>query len=238
MPERLLQFCLQYGGYTLELVLLVLLLWRGYLRRLTSLCLFVLTLFAIDAGVRPLSLIRYGPGSTEYFDLYWLTELILAFAAFSLICVFFRYACVGHREVWKTIRPALAIVVVLALAISSATFVKHYHQHQLFTRFVYNFSQDLYFICLVLNTALYLTLAWFKNRDELLHLLVCGLGIQYAGPAAAAAVAYLTRNGYALKYLSPVCALAMLCIWVYAVARQPRTAAALGSGGRQMAVAA
>lgn len=237
MPERLLQLCLQYGGYTLELVLLVLLLWRGYLRRLTALCLFVLTLFAIDAGVRPLSLIRYGQGSTEYFDLYWLTELILTFAAFSLIYAFFRNA-LQHREVWKTIRPALAIVLALELGVSSAAFLQHYHQHQLFTRFVYDFSQDLYFTCVVLNTALYLTLAWFKNRDELLHLLVCGLGIQYAGPAAAAAVAYLTHNGYALKYLSPVCAVLMLCIWIYAVARQPRATAGISSGGGPLAMAA
>ncbi len=226
MPEGL-AFGLQWGGYALELVLLIILLSRGYLHSLRSLCVFVGTLLAVDAGVRPLSLFLYGVRSNAYYDLYWVTDLVLVLASFALICAFFRRACLQHHEIWKLVRPALVIVFVLELGISSATFLRQYHNNLLATRFMYGFSQDLYFTCVVLTTALYLMLEWFKSRDHLLHLLVCGLGIQYAGPAANTALYLITSNSDArhlLAYLLPVCNAAMLAIWVYAVARQPRSA--------------
>jgi hypothetical protein len=241
MPESLVSG-LQYGGYALELFLLIILLRRGYLRSLRSLCLFVGTLFAIDAGVRPLSLLMYGEHSRQYYNLYWLTDLILVLASFALICAFFRRACLRHHEVWKMVRPALAIVFILELAISTSTFLRQYHHNLLATRFMYGFSQDLYFTCVVLNTVLYLMLEWFKDRDNLLHLLVCGLGIQYAGPAANTALYLVTSNSDArhlLAYLLPFCNAAMLAIWVYAVARQPLTSRLdVGRHARGLAVPA
>jgi hypothetical protein len=233
MPEGLLSG-LQYGGYGLELLLLITLLRRGYLRRLRSLCIFVGALFAIDACVRPLSLYLYGAQSPEYYDLYWLTDLLLVLASFALICAFFRQACLQHDEVWKVVRPALAIVFILELGISTATFLRHYHNNLLATRFMYGFTQDLYFTCVVLTTVLYLMLDWFKSRDNLLHLLVCGLGIQYAGPAANTALYLVTSSldaRHLISYLLPFCNAAMLAIWVYAVARQPR----VGSGQLRIA---
>ncbi|HEV2423523.1 MAG TPA: hypothetical protein VGZ29_01710 [Terriglobia bacterium] len=226
MPEGLLRG-LTVVGYGLELVLLITLLRRGYLRRLRSLCIFVGTLFAIDGCIRPLTLRTYGAQSPEYYDLYWLTDLLLVLASFALICAFFRQACLQHNEVWKVVRPALAVVFILELAISTSTFLRQYHNNLLATRFMYGFSQDLYFTCVVLNTVLYLMLEWFKSRDSLLHLLVCGLGIQYAGPAANTALYLVTSNldaRHLISYLLPFCNAAMLAIWVYAVARQPRAA--------------
>jgi len=246
MSETLL-WGLQYAGYALEAALLIILLKRGYLRSLRSLCIFVGTLFAIDAGVRPLSLHFFGIASRQYYNLYWLTDLILVLASFALICAFFRRACLRHRDVWKTLRPALAIVLILELAISSSAFVEHYHQHLLFTHFMYDFSQDLYFTCVVLNTVLYLMLQWFKDRDRLLHLLVCGLGIQYAGPAANAALILVGHHSGAgagaawhmFRYLLPLCNATMLAIWVYAVSRQPLTSRMdVGRDGGGLAVAA
>lgn len=228
MPISLL-WGLQYAGYALEAALLIILLSRGYLRSLRSLCIFVGTLFAIDAGVRPFSLHFFGVQSREYYDLYWLTDLILVLASFALICAFFRRACLPHRDVWVTVRPALAIVLILELGISTLTFVYHYKEHALFSHFMYGFSQDLYFTCVVLNTVLYLMLQWFKDCDRLLHLLVCGLGIQYAGPAANAALILVGHSSGAgaawhmFPYLLPLCNATMLAIWVYAVTRQPLT---------------
>lgn len=229
---------LQIGGYALELVLLIILLQRGYLRSLSSLCIFVGTLFAVDAAVRPVTVKFYGLASPEYYNLYWLTDLILVLASFALICAFFRRACLRHHEVWKMVKPALALVLVLELVFSSATFLQHFQHHSLFTPFMYDFSQDLYFTCVVLNTVLYLMLQWFRDRDQFLQLLVCGLGIQFAGPAANTALILIVPHNlvadtqHLLTYLLPVCNVAMLAIWVYAVARQPR------AGNGQLRVAA
>jgi hypothetical protein len=53
-----------------------------------------------------------------------------------------------------------------------------------------------------------------------LSLLVCGLGVQLAGPAAGSAFASLMGNGTILTYLSPICSLAMMAIWIYAITRK------------------
>jgi hypothetical protein len=224
MPQALLTELFQYAGYALELGLLVALLWRGYTRRLTALVVFVATYFGVDALVRPWTLHHYGERSQQYFLWYWFTELLLVLGAFLLICAFFRRACLQHPEVWAFMRPVLGLVLLLVLAISCSAFTQHYHQ--LFTSYIYEFGENLYFSCAVLNTVLYLMLQRFQDADDQLPLLVCGLGIQCAGPAANSALAYLAGNqGPAralLEYVSPVCALGMLTIWLWAVVREPR----------------
>ncbi len=223
-PGLLTAEILQYAGYALELGLLVALLVRGYASRLTALVLFVTIYFGVDALVRPWMLHHYGQASWPYFASYWFTELLLVLAAFLLICAFFRRACSQHREVWVFARPVLALVLLLVVAISCSAFSEHYHH--LFSRYIYEFSENLYFSCAVLNTVLYLMLLRFEDADGQLPLLVCGLGIQCAGPAANSALAYLAGNqGPAralLAYLSPLCALGMLAIWLYAVIREPQ----------------
>ena len=215
---------LQYAGYALEFGLLVVLLMRGYASRLTALVVFVATLFGVDAVVRPWTLHHYGEKSHQYFVWYWFTEMLLVLSIFLLICALFRRACSHHPEAWAFLRPILGLVLVLVLVVSCSAFGQHYHQ--LFSKYIYEFGENLYFSCAVLNTALYLMLLRFQDADEQLPLLVCGLGIQCAGPAANSALAYLMGNqGPArvlLAYLSPACALGMLVIWIYAVVREPR----------------
>jgi hypothetical protein len=224
MAQALLTELFQYAGYALELGLLVVLLARGYASRLTALVLFVAIYFGVDALVRPWTLHRYGQASRQYFVWYWFTELVLVLGAFLLICAFIRRACSQHAEAWAFVRPVLVLVFLLVLGISCSAFTQHYRQ--LFTSYIYEFGENLYFSCAVLNTVLYLMLQRFRDGDDQLPLLVCGLGIQCAGPAANSALAYLMGNqGFAralLEYLSPVCALGMLTIWLWAVVREPR----------------
>ena len=85
----------------------------------------------------------------------------------------------------------------------------------------FEFSQDLYFTCLVLNTLLYLLLQQIGSIDDQLGLLVCGVGIQFAGPSATMALYHLTtgqRFSASLTFhMLPMCTLGMLLVWAYAV---------------------
>ena len=237
MPTGLVINGLQYAGYCLELGLLVLLLWRGYARRLASLCFYVCAYFGVDAVLRPLMLHRYGPASIEYFYFYWLSDALLALWTFLLICAFFRRACAHDRKVWKFVRPILAMILVFIIA-DSAFALKH-HYKDLFTAFIFVFNQNLYFTGAVLNTVLYLMLLRFEqSNDHELELLVCGLGIQYAGPAFNFALVHLTGNNNAAArvlatYLSPVCALGMLAVWFYSVACSPSQVSTDVTGDRE-----
>jgi len=211
----------QYGGYGLEVALLVALLRRGYARTMAPLVVFVGAMFSIDAVLRPWTLLRYGAESKTYFYTYWCTEVLLLIAAFLLICAFFRRAFRDRDyEVWAFVRPILAMILLLILAVTGADILHHYRE--LFTsNYIWEFNQNLCFTCLVINTVLFLMMQRLKNSEVQLQLLVCGLGIQFAGPTANSALVHLTSSSHAsvifFTYFSPCCALAMLGVWLYAV---------------------
>ena len=232
---------LQYGGYALELSLLVLLLSPTRIRRFPELCAYVFALFGVDALGRGWVHKHYGGGSSAYYYSYWLTDLLLAIGVFLLVCALFRRACREHPEFWAFVRPTLTIVLVMVILVSAAALGPNFRN--LFTSsreghrlYIYEFTQDLGFVCLVLNTALYLMLQRFKRRHGDLTLVVCGLGVQLAGPTASAALVYLAGNQGAsrtiMSYVSPSCFLAMMVIWLYAIARRPSEAERIPSERR------
>ena len=67
-----------------------------------------------------------------------------------------------------------------------------------------------------------------NSADHQLELLVCGVGIQFAGPAATLALVHLTHGGRFAKLLAyqtiPLCTLGMLLVWAYTIVYVPKTA--------------
>lgn len=220
-------YALQYATYLLEGGLLCYLLFRGHSKRLAGLTVYVGLLLAIDGVVRPYVLYTYGLTSREYWYFFWLTDVLLTLGAFLVVCIFFRRACARNEGIWHHLRRILLFVFVLVLGISSFSILENYKQF--LTSFVVEFEQNLYFSCLVLNTLLYVLIQQIRSADEELGLLVCGLGIQFAGPAASLALAHLTLGqNYSeglVKFIMPVCTMGMLLTWFYAVAWMPKRAA-------------
>ena len=125
-----------------------------------------------------------------------------------------------HEEkMWRFVRLLLAFVFFLVVGVSGLFF--SYHYGNLLADFIDEFYQNLYFACLVLNTLLYLLLQQIDSVDDQLGLLVCGVGIQFAGPAATFALVHLTANeGFAQSLNSLVnrfCTLGMILVWAYAI---------------------
>ncbi len=226
MVDKLIIHGLQYSSYCLELGLFLYLLFWGQWRRLIGLGLYVLLFLATDAIGRPFVLYRYGLASHEYRYAYWLTDVLLTLSAFLLVCSFFRRACVREEKMWRFLRLLLVFVFVIVLGISYLSLSRNYDQ--LFTRFIFEFQQNLYFTCLVLNTLLFIMMQQIDPADDELGLLVCGMGIQYAGPAANFALLHLTPGrqyaGSLLTYVVPLCTLGMFLTWFYAVVRMPKPA--------------
>jgi hypothetical protein len=135
------------------------------------------------------------------------------------VCLFFRRACLHEEKMWRSIRLLLAFVFVLVVGFSGLTFSRNYGR--LFTQFIVEFNQNLYFTCLVLNTLLYLLLQYIESVDDQLGLLVCGVGIQFAGPAATLALLHLTAGERFAQSLTTsvmrLCTLGMLLVWAYAI---------------------
>jgi len=209
-------------GYLVQIAevgLLIYLLSHGLWKRHAGVLVYLLSLLAVDEVVRRYFFHRYGLNSLAYAYSYWLTDVLLALEAFGLICIFFRRACVP--QLWRVLRLSLIVVFILVAAISYLSL--SHHKDNLLHSFIYEFEQNLFFTCVLLNTLLYIMLHQMGSADEQLALLVCGMGIQFAGPTAGLALVHLTVGGQLayllLHHLAPLCTLGMLLIWTYAVRR-------------------
>lgn len=210
---------LQYAGYAVELTALALLLRGRQWRRHVELFSYVALLFVTDAVTRPFVLNLFGASSLAYRYFYWLSDVVLALGMFLLIGAFFYQGCREHPELWRHVRLLLGVVLLSVVAVSCYTLSKNYDR--IYSFFIIEFEQNLYFTCLVLNTLLFILLQHLKSTDDRLQLLVCGTGIQLAGPAAGWALIHLTPGwdyaGTLQRIISPLCTDGMLLVWLYAV---------------------
>lgn len=222
---------LQFASYGLELALVAFVLTRSRWKGVITFAAYLIGYVAVDAVLRPIFLYTYGYHSAQYYYAYWVTDVALTLGAFLLICFFFRRACSDKPEVWSYLRSMLAAVFVIIAFISYFSLSSHYDH--LFSRFIVDLQQNLYFACLILNTLLYIMLQQWDSVDEKLSLLVCGFGIGFAGPAANMALMYLTPGGrdagVLLTLIAPLCNLGMCMVWLYAIAQKSDNEAAIHS---------
>jgi len=226
MLASLLNTGLFYLVQSLALGLFVFLFYRGLWKRLTAISAYLFALLLIDGLGRRYVYFRYGITSHEYAYFYWLTDVALALGAFFLVCTLFRRACENQRKYWHFLRLLLFFVFVLVVGISLISLSRNYNH--IFTRFIIEFQENLYFACLVLNTLLYIMMQQMETADDELNMLVCGMGLQFAGPAASFALKFLAWGDLyttsLMVFIGPLCTLGMLLTWFYAVTRLPKTA--------------
>jgi hypothetical protein len=218
MDSGIVSYGFQYGAYLIQAGLIVFVAQSSHRNRLVGVLSYLSCLLATGLA-RAYALRIYGLASRRYFYVYFTTDFLLVISLFLLVCLFFRRACLHEEKMWRFVRLLLVFVFVLVLGISGLIFSHNYKA--LFPRFVFEFNQNLYFTCLVLNTLLYLLLQQIDSVDDELGLLVCGVGIQFAGPAATFALVHLTANEGFVQSLNSLvnrfCTLGMLLVWAYAI---------------------
>jgi len=218
MDVNLISDALYYACMLVEAALIIYLVWVKRLKGEITPAFYVAFLLAADLA-RACVLRLHGLASRQYYYVYWSTDVLLVIAAFLLVCLFFRRACLHEKKIWGSVRLLLLFVFVRVTGISGLSF-SHNFSH-LFTYFIIEFNQNLYFACLLLNTLLYILLQQIESTDEELGLLVCGVGIQFAGPTATMALVHLTTGesfAQSLFYRAmPLCTLAMLLVWAHAL---------------------
>jgi hypothetical protein len=220
MDSGIVSYGFQYGCYLIEAGLIVFVALRSHKDRPVSVLLYLSCLLATGLA-RTYALHIYGFRSAQYSYIYWTTDFLLVISTFFLVCLFFRRACSHQEKMWRYVRLSLTFISVLVVGISGLFFSHNYGN--LFTGFIIEFNQNLYFTCLVLNTLLYLLLQQIDSADDQLGLLVCGVGIQFAGPTATLALLHLTANEAYAQSLGSLAmrlgTLGMLLVWAYAIVR-------------------
>lgn len=224
MDQVTLSSVLTFIGTVLEAGLLIVVIGRHMTKSLWGVVVYLLA--TVSVGVtRSYAVQRYGVGSSQYGNCYWTTDLLLVLAVFVLVASFFRRACSEKPEMWRHIRLLLGTVFVLIAGMSSYSLSGH--KGPIFSSFIVEFSQNLYFACLVLTTLLYMLILKMEIADERLGFLVCGLGIEFAGPTAGIAFVFLSRGDLGNLiggFLVPLCDMGMILTWFYAISRVPETA--------------
>jgi len=218
MDSNLVSHVLQYAGILIEAALVLYMVWTSQWKGQGGIPLYLTSLLCAQL-TRAYILHVFGGSGQDYFYVYWSTDLPLVISAFLLVCFLFRRACRNEEKMWGIVRLLLWFVFVLVVGISGLCFSRNYNN--LFTGFIIEFNQDLYFACLVLNTLLYLLLQYIESIDDQLGLLVCGVGIQFAGPAATLALLHLTSGVPFAQSLATsvmrLCSFGMLLVWAYAI---------------------
>ncbi len=213
-----------YVVQTLVLGLLGILFYRGSWKRLKGPTAYLIALFLIDGVGRRYVLAQFGLNSAEYYYFFFISDAVLALGAFLVLSVFFRQVCASDPRMWHFVRFFLTVVFLLVVGISTLTLTRHFSN--LFGYFMIEFEQNLYFTCLVLNSLLYILVARNQPEDEEMGLLVTGMGLQFAGPAAVYALKFLTPGvqltAALVHYLNPICTLGMLMTWLYVLALRPK----------------
>jgi hypothetical protein len=218
MDSSIASYVLQYGGILIEIALFFYLAWSSRWKWQGGVTLYLISLLVAEL-TRAYILHAYGYASRQFGYAYWTTDFLLVISLFVLVCLFFRRACSHEDKLWRHVRLLLVLVLALVVGISGLCFSRHYSN--LVTYFIVEFNQNLYFACLALNTLLYLLLQHIESTDDQLGLLVCGVGIQFAGPAATFALLHLTaveRFAESLNSLAMrLCTFGMLLVWGYAL---------------------
>jgi len=218
MDSSIVSYALQYAGIITEIALFFYLAWSSRWKWQGGVTFYLISLLVAEL-TRAWFLHAYGYLSPQFGYAYWTTDFLLVISLFVLVCLFFRRACSHEDKLWSYIRLLLALVLVLVVGISGLCFSRHVSH--LGGYFLVEFNQNLYFACLALNTLLYLLLQHIESTDDQLGLLVCGVGIQFAGPAATFALLHLTAlERFAQSLNSLVMRLStfgMLLVWAYAL---------------------
>ena len=197
----------------LEAAVVVCALKRGAFRKYVFLNIYMATSVLVSV-VRFDILQEYGLRSSQYVYFYYYTDALLTiFLYFALASLFSSVFSEMHAEQYVKLG---AVLLLGGTALFSYAVVNQ-SQAKLFTHFVVELSQNLYFVGLVLTYVLWGAVLKLRETRTRLIQLVLSLGVYFSLFAAN----YALRNLYpgmnsVRQFLPPLCACFLPAAWAYA----------------------
>lgn len=207
----------------LELFVLVCALRRGMLRKYFFLNLYML-FWALASAGRFEVLYHYGGvSSLAYRYFYFYSDALLGIARFfALINLYVRVF-----EDMKTERYVRlgAVVLLSGTACFSLAVVLNQSSERMLTHFVFELSQNLYFVALVLTYVLWGAIVKLRETRVALVQLVLSLGIYLSAGAATYSLLNLKASFFSyLHNLMPIMGCLLPLAWAYTFWRVPEDA--------------
>jgi hypothetical protein len=204
-----------------EAAVVVCSLYRKVFRRYFLLNLYML--FSVLVSVGGLRLLtHYGRSSLEYRYFYFYSEALLVISLyFALISLYSRVF--QELQVERYVR--FGAVLLLAGTAWFSYAVVNQSSSRMLTHFVFQLSQNLYFVGLVLTYALWGAILKLRETRALLVQLVLSLGVFFSAHAASYAISNLRPSLYSYVYLLfPIIGCLLPLAWAYAIWRVPEEA--------------
>ena len=199
-------------GALLEVTVVVCALKRHAFRRYLCLNLYMLFSFVVSV-VRYQVLSQCGLRSSEYLYCYYYSDAILTiFLYFALITLYLHVF--DEMRVEKYVR--LAAILLLAETALFSYLVVQQSSQRMATSFVFELSQNLYFVGLVLTYVLWGAILKLRETRTQLIQLVLSLGVYFSAFAATFALENMFPNLRFFTYIVPVFGCLLPLAWAYA----------------------
>ena len=210
-------------GYTiwflatlLEVSVVVCALKRHSFQRYLCLNLYMLFSFAVSV-VRYEVLNRFGLNSSEYTYCYYYSDAVLTIFLYLALITLYLHVF-DEMKVEKYLRLA-ALILLAGTALFSYGVVQQ-SSRRMATTFVYELSQNLYFVGLVLTYVLWGAILKLRETRTQLIQLVLSLGVYFSAFAATFALGNMFPNSLqSVAYIVPLFGCMLPMAWAYAFAR-------------------
>lgn len=166
--------------------------------------------------VRYQALSRYGLRSSEYTYCYYYSDAILTIFLYLALITLYLYVF-DEMKAEKYVR--LAAILLLAGTALFSYLVVQQSALRMATSFVYEFSQNLYFVGLVLTYVLWGAILKLRETRTQLIQLVLSLGVYFSAFAATFALENMFPNFQSVTYIAPVFGCLLPLAWAYAFLR-------------------
>jgi hypothetical protein len=200
---------------TLEIGVVVCAVRRHCFGRYLCLNLYMLSSLLVSIA-RYEALSRFGFHSRQYLYCFYYSDAVLTIFLYLALITLYLHVF-DEMKIDKYLRVA-ALILLVGTALFSYAVVQQSSQRMV-TSFVYELSQNLYFVGLVLTYVLWGAILKLRETRTQLIQLVLSLGVYFSAYAATFALGNIFPN---LQYVADICPLfgCMLPLaWAYAFAR-------------------
>jgi hypothetical protein len=205
-------YVIWFLGAILEISVVVCALARHSFRRYLCLNLYMLFSFLISVG-RYQMLHLFGLRSIEYKYFYYSSDSVLTIFLYLALITLYLHV-LDDMKVAKYVRLT-ALLLLAGTALFSYAVVQQ-SSSRLLTGFVYELSQNLYFVGLVLTYVLWGAILKLRESRTQLIQLVLSLGVYFSAFAATFALQNMYPNLEFFTYIVPVFGCLLPLAWAYA----------------------
>jgi len=210
------------SSFLLEVAVVVCMIYRRVFFRHLPINIYMSCMVLVNCG-QYACIREFGFYSSQYAYFYFYTDGLMMILMFLVIIHFYEQVFI-EMHVGRYIRGA-AMLLLAATALFSALVI-HEHQEHFTGKFIGEFSQNIYFVGLVLTYLLWGAVLKMRETRAQLVQFILALGIYFSGTAGTYALQNLFPALWliALHWLPGAMGLWLPAAWLYTLAKVPEEA--------------